>query len=79
MSKYPWANNQQKLQRAIERANIEQQPIEKKEARVKELYVSFGGKLVELTADNQNKDMPENEAETPEVVAPESGTEEVAA
>lgn len=44
--KYPWADNPQKLQRAIEKANREQNPD--KDKRIKELYVSFGGKIKDV-------------------------------
>lgn len=59
MSKYPWASNSQKLQRAIEKCNLEQQPSEKRDARIKQLYISMGGKLVELNEDKKNNDMSE--------------------
>lgn len=62
--KYPWADNKIKLQRAIERANIESLPLSQKEERVKQLYISFGGHVVELQEDNQNKTM-ENEEVLP--------------
>lgn len=65
MSKYPWADNQQKLQRAIERANIEQQPAGKREERIKQLYVSYGGKVVELPEIKENKNMNEDENKVP--------------
>lgn len=76
MAKYPWADNAHKLQRAIAKANQELAPD--REKRIKELYVSFGGKMkeVELPEDNQNKNMSELEDEkVEEVVTPETGAE----
>lgn len=59
MTKYPWADNKLKLQRAIEKANIENLSIPEKEKRVKQLYISMGGHLVELSEDNQEESMEE--------------------
>lgn len=58
MKKYPWADNWVKLNRAINKARQEQQPVKKFDARVKEIYVSYGGKLLNditpSTEDNSN-------------------------
>ena len=44
--KYGWAINQSKLNRAIQRAcQLEQTPPEKRDVRIKELYISYGGLL----------------------------------
>ncbi len=73
MSKYPWAENVYKLQRAIARANQEGLSLSEKEARIKELYISSGGKListeeekVELPEIKENKHMSEEEKVNPE-------------
>lgn len=71
MTKYPWADNKLKLQRAIEKANIENLSVLQKESRVKQLYVSMGGHLVELSEDNQEEYMEE------EKVLPEEKPEEI--
>ena len=36
MTKYSWAINKEKLQRAIEKVNHEQQPADRRDARIKE-------------------------------------------
>lgn len=43
--KYSWAENLNKLNRAIEKVRVEQQPIDKYDGRVKELYISLGGRI----------------------------------
>lgn len=47
MTKYPWAINKIKLQRAIEKFNSESASTEK-DARIKQLYISMGGKIAEI-------------------------------
>lgn len=85
MTKYPWANNDIKLQRSIERANQEGKIGTEREARVKQLYVSFGGKLVELETINEEEVMEDEKGNqatpgevetgpTPEVTTPEETT-----
>lgn len=83
MKKYPWATNQEKLQRAI--GNSRGLPLAETEARIKQLYVSYGGKLVELEDSNEDTHMTEEETvETPtteegapgEETTPETPTEE---
>lgn len=75
--KYPWSANPLKLQRAIEKANIENRLGASdfdKDARVKELYISMGGKLesieeVDLSDNNHETHMNEEEVLPAEKVA----------
>lgn len=54
---YAMFENKNKLQRAIEQVKREQQPASKKEARIRELYISYGGRisLEDLQVDNKTK------------------------
>jgi hypothetical protein len=54
---YKWAENKSKLQRAIERVKMEQQPLSKREKRIRELYISYGGRisLEDLKEDIENE------------------------
>ncbi len=61
MTKYPWANNRIKLQRAIEKANSDNLTGSIREKRIKEIYVSMGGRLVELSEVKEIKTMSEEE------------------
>ena len=45
MSTYESFENKNKLQRAIERVKMESVSLDKREARIKELYISYGGRL----------------------------------
>lgn len=60
MAKYEWAENKNKLQRAIERVRNEQQPVSKKDARIKELYISFGGKVIKVKEDDTTNNPEDN-------------------
>lgn len=60
-TRYAWADNKLKLQRAIEKTNGEKLSLVEKEARVKQLYVSMGGRVVELPDDNQDNNMSDEE------------------
>lgn len=60
MAKYAWADNKVKLQRAIEKVRNEQQPADKKDARIKELYISFGGKVIKGIKDDTTNNPEDN-------------------
>jgi len=78
MSDYPWAVNQEKLSRAIGQVHREQQPADKMEARIKELYVSFGGLLQKTDADfAEAKEQDRRDTEEAAVLAGKKVTEQV--
>lgn len=68
---YSWSTNPLKLQRALAQASREQgtDGADISEDRVKELYISFGGKTVELKDTNDTHIMTSENEE--EVVVPE--------
>ncbi len=62
--KYPWAVNKDKLERAITRAcNVERVVKNKQEDRIKQLYISYGGKVIDVAVDT----IPETLSATQEI------------
>lgn len=70
--KYGWAVNLNKLQRAIARARINQTPDD--EAKIKELYISYGGLVQGGTV---SESIENTDGTTVEEATDESGEEVV--
>ncbi len=69
MKKYPWSVNDLKLQRAIAQASKESVLESGRDERVKELYISFGGKVLseeEATKEDVVAEKVEDVKEDPE-------------
>lgn len=78
MQPYSWATNQIKLQRSIEKANLETPKATDFEARVKEIYSAFGGNVVEELPDNNEESImseENNEEVKDETVSETTSTE----
>lgn len=75
-NKYPWATNEIKLQRAIQAVAKEQQPEDKKDERIKELYILWGGKLRSEGAEPKVKSNATTRNKKNHSPAPESGSDE---